>query len=338
VRYRSAFLFLVLSAVWGTAFVAIKTGLAHFPPVLFAALRYDVAGVLVLGCAAVVTDSPRPHGRRQWAAVGVGAVLLIAGYHVFLFVGVGVLVRPTPARLLGGDLVPELLVFLAALSFALGSVLTRRLEAAIPIETMEAWAMLGGALLMHGVSLGLGESPDTVAWTPPAVAALGYLAAVASAAGVLIYFDPLDRLGPIEINLVSYAAPVFAAAGGVVLLGETVGPATVAGFLLIVFGFGVPKRDALRATVVKRVRRGRCSLVAGRAARQQGGHVQGQQEDERERLRLRTEPRREQRDVQEREHDCGPEGRLFHWGDDHVHERAVADVRGDRREVGDGGT
>jgi uncharacterized membrane protein len=229
-------------------------------------------------------------------------------------------------------------VFLAALSFALGSVLTRRLEAAIPIETMEAWAMLGGALLMHGVSLGLGESPDTVAWTPPAVAALGYLAAVASAAGVLIYFDPLDRLGPIEINLVSYAAPVFAAVGGVVLLGETVGPATVAGFLLIVFGFGVPKRDALRATVVKRVRRGRCSLVAGRAARQQGGHVQGQQEDERERLRLRTEPRREQRDVQEREHDCGPEGRLFHWGDDHVHERAVADVRGDRREVGDGGT
>jgi drug/metabolite transporter (DMT)-like permease len=37
--------------------------------------------------------------------------------------------------------------------------------------------------------------------------ALIYLVVVASALGFLLYFDLLDRLGPIEINLVSYAAP-----------------------------------------------------------------------------------------------------------------------------------
>jgi probable blue pigment (indigoidine) exporter len=292
-HYRNLALFLVLSAVWGTAFVAIKAGLSYFPPVLFAALRYDIAGVIMLGYAVVATDAPLPRTRREWAVVAVGAVLLIAGYHAFLFVGeqgttsaaaaiivslspilttviargflpserlapagiaglvlgivgVGLLVQPTPQRLLGGEMLSELLVFVAVLSFALGSVLTRWLDADLPIETMEAWAMLGGAGLMHVASLGLGESLGAVRWTPPALAALGYLALVASAAGFLVYFLLLDRLGPIEINLVSYAAPVFAAVGGVVLLGETVGLAAVAGFLLIVAGFAALKRDALR--------------------------------------------------------------------------------------------
>jgi probable blue pigment (indigoidine) exporter len=298
-HYRNLALFLVLSAVWGTAFVAIKAGLSYFPPVLFAALRYDVAGIIMLGYAVVATDVPLPRTRREWAVVAVGAVLLIAGYHAFLFVGeqgttsaaaaiivslspilttviargflpserlapagiaglvlgivgVGLLVQPTPQRLLGGEMLSELLVFVAVLSFALGSVLTRWLDADLPVETMEAWAMLGGAGLMHGASLGLGESFGAVQWTPRALGALGYLALVASAAGFLVYFVLLDRLGPIEINLVSYAAPVFAAIGGVVLLGETVGVAAVAGFLLIVAGFAVLKRNALRRELAQR--------------------------------------------------------------------------------------
>jgi drug/metabolite transporter (DMT)-like permease len=139
----------------------------------------------------------------------------------------------------------ELLVFAAVLSFALGSVLTRWLDADLPVETMEAWAMLGGAGLMHAASAGLGESVGAIAWTPRAVAALGYLALAASAAGFLIYFVLLDRLGPIEINLVSYVAPVFAALGGVVLLGEALDATTVVGFLVIVAGFAVLKREAL---------------------------------------------------------------------------------------------
>jgi drug/metabolite transporter (DMT)-like permease len=291
-RYRNLGLFVVLSAVWGTSFVAIKAGLAYFPPVLFAALRYDVAGVIMLGYAGLATDTWLPRDSREWAAVGVGAVLLIAGYHAFLFVGeqgttsaaaaiivslspilttviargllpeerlgpaglvglllgligVGLLVQPAPGRLVGGEMFSELLVFAAVLSFALGSVLTRWLDANLPIETMEAWAMLGGAGLMHAASAGLGESFGAIAWTPQAVAALGYLALAASAAGFLIYFLLLDRLGPVEINLVSYVAPVFAAAGGVVLLDETVNAATLAGFLVIVAGFAVLKREAL---------------------------------------------------------------------------------------------
>jgi drug/metabolite transporter (DMT)-like permease len=147
------------------------------------------------------------------------------------------------------------LVFLAAASFALGSVLTRRIDTDLPIETMEAWSMVAGAVLMHGVSLGVGESAAAVRWTGEAVLALGYLVVVASALGFLVYFDLLERLGPIEINLVSYAAPVVAAATSLVFLDETPTVETAVGFGLILTGFVLLKREALREELLALRRR-----------------------------------------------------------------------------------
>ncbi len=294
-RYRNLALFLVLAAVWGSAFMAIKAGLNFFPPVLFAAIRYDVAGLVMLAYAARVVDDPVPRGRGQWALVAVGAALLIAGYHVLLFVGetdpavtsaaaavivslspvlttafaraflpderltvvgvagllcglagVAVLARPGPGALLTEGVVAKLLVFGAAAAFALGSVLTRRIDADLPIETMEAWSMIGGALLMHGVALAVGESFSDVTLSVDGLLALAYLSLVASAIGFLIYFDLLERLGAVEINLVSYVAPVFAALAGWLILDERLSPATAGGFVLIVLGFVFVKRRAIR--------------------------------------------------------------------------------------------
>ena len=291
-RFRNAIHFLALAVAWGSAFTAIKSGLEFFPPVLFAALRYDLAGVLMLAYAGYATDRWLPRGRDELAAVAVSGALMIAAYHSLLFVGeqgttsataaiivslspilttgfarlllpderltvvgvvgllvgflgVGVLSNPDPQNLVTVRTVSLLLIFLAAAAFALGSVLTRRLAADIPIETMEAWAMVLGAGLMHVASVGIGESPDAIRWTTDAVLSLGYLVVVASALGFLLYFDLLDRLGPIEINLVSYAAPVVAAVTGLLLLGETPTVSTALGFACILAGFALLKRRAL---------------------------------------------------------------------------------------------
>lgn len=292
-RYRNALLFLVLAALWGSAFMAIKAGLSYFPPVLFAAVRYDIAGIIMLGYAVVVTDRWLPRTTGEVALVAIGASLLIASYHAFLFVGeqhttsaaaavivslspilttgfaraflpserltlvgiagltlglvgVGILARPDPSNLLTAGVLGKGLVFVAALSFALGSVLTRWVDAELPIETMEAWSMIGGAVLMHVVSVALpSESVAMIEWTPTAIAALAYLSLAASAVGFLIYFDLLARLGPVEINLVSYVAPVFAALSGFVVLGEVIDVFTVVGFLVIVVGFVLLKREAI---------------------------------------------------------------------------------------------
>lgn len=275
--------------------MAINAGLEYFPPILFAALRYDVAGLVMLGYAAYVLDDPIPRGRTQWLVVVVGSSLLIAAYHVFLFVGqqyttsaaaavivslspmlttgfarlflpeerisvvgfvgllfglvgVGIMAQPDPSNLLTTDVVANGLIFAAAASFALGSVLTRRIDSDLDIEAMEAWSMLGGALLMHTVSAAHPEeSLAAIEWTAEAVGALGYLALVASALGFLLYFELLELLGPIEINLVSYVAPIFAAISGWLWLGEVLATETVVGFGVIVLGFGLLKRRALAA-------------------------------------------------------------------------------------------
>ena len=300
-RHRNFVLFTLLSLVWGSSFVAIKAGLgtpadpAGFfeTPILFAALRYDIAGVLMLGYAAYATDHAVPSGRREWASTLVAATLMIAAYHAFLFVGetdpavpsaaaaivvslspvltagfsrvwlpserltslgalgllfgfagVVLLAEPDPSEL---SIAPGVvLVFLATLSFAGGSVLNRRIDADMPIETLEAWAMILGALLMHAASAGVGEPVAAVEFTTRSLAALLYLAVAASALGFLVYFDLLERLGPIEINLVSYAAPPVAAIVGFLLLGEVLDVTAVAGFLVILVGFLLLKRTAIR--------------------------------------------------------------------------------------------
>lgn len=107
--------------------------------------------------------------------------------------------------------------------------------------------MAGGALIMHAVSLAIGETQTFgVAWTETALLSLAYLSLAASAVGFLLYFYLLDSLGPIEINMVSYVAPIFAALSGWAVRGEVPTVFTVVGFVVIFAGFAVVKRDALR--------------------------------------------------------------------------------------------
>ncbi|ELY39520.1 DMT family transporter, partial [Halalkalicoccus jeotgali] len=87
-----------------------------------------------------------------------------------------------------------------------------------------------------------------------------YLAVVSSAVGFLLYFDLLERLGPIEINLVSYVVPVVTAIAGWLLLAEALDPATIGGFLIIFVGFCLIKRrqlvaelPAMRAAITDRL-------------------------------------------------------------------------------------
>jgi drug/metabolite transporter (DMT)-like permease len=291
-RYRNFALFVTLAALWGVAFMAIKAGLPYFPPVLFAAIRYDLAAVIMLAYAAATQDRWFPRTRADWTAAVIDGLLLVGAYNVFVFLGeqtttsavaailvslnpifatvfsrailpderltavgivglvlgfagVGLISDPDPANLLAADFVGKVLLVSAAASFAFGSVLVQLVDDDLSTEGTTAWACLVGALMLHATSVGLHESFADVQWTLTGVAALAYLVVGSSALGYFIYFDLLDRLGPIEINLVSYAAPVFAAVSGWLLLDERIGAATVVGFLAIFVGFVLLKRRAL---------------------------------------------------------------------------------------------
>ncbi|MFA9417855.1 DMT family transporter [Natrinema sp. HArc-T2] len=72
-------LFVFLAVLWGLSFPAISIGLEHLPPLLFAAVRYDIAAVLLLAYAATQVDGWVPTRRNDLAAVAGGGVFLIGG-------------------------------------------------------------------------------------------------------------------------------------------------------------------------------------------------------------------------------------------------------------------
>ncbi|SNZ03413.1 Permease of the drug/metabolite transporter (DMT) superfamily [Natronoarchaeum philippinense] len=292
--FRNAVLFSLLALSWGGSFVAIEIGLEHVPPLLFAGLRYALAGAIVLGYAAVVTDRFRPTGRDEWLAVLVAGVFVIALYHGLLYlgeqyvsgavaatvvstspiltvafagtilpserlsavsivgfvlglVGVGLVVQPSQSALTSEVTVGVGLVFASAAAFALGSVLVRPIDAGLPIETLQAWSMLIGAGVLLGWALVSGESVAAIELTATAVLSYGYLTIVSGVVAFLLYFELLDRSGAIQVNLVGYAEPVVAIGVSWLLLGSVVDATTVLGLLTIAAGFGLIKRESIRA-------------------------------------------------------------------------------------------
>lgn len=81
--------FVLLATFWGGSFVAIEVGLHTVPPLLFAALRYDIAGVVLLAYAKLTADRWLPRTRGDFAAIGVSGAVFIAAYHALLYVGEG---------------------------------------------------------------------------------------------------------------------------------------------------------------------------------------------------------------------------------------------------------
>jgi len=81
-------LLVLLGAVWGVSFMVITMGFASFSPLLLAAIRFDLAGALLLAVAAAWRPGALvPRGRRAWMAVAFASLLNVAAYHGFLFWG-----------------------------------------------------------------------------------------------------------------------------------------------------------------------------------------------------------------------------------------------------------
>lgn len=289
-RFYTIGLFTLLATLWGLSFLAIEVGLRTLEPVLFAAFRYAIAAVLLLGAALVRREDWRPAGRPDVDAILGGGVFLVAGNALLFlgqqtvpsgvaaimqslvpvltslwavallpqervsavgyagillgFVGVGLIVRPDPANLLGGDVVGRLLILGQAASVALGGVLIQRAGPALDSAALSGWSMAVGGAILIVVSLAIGE-PLALPATVPGWAAVAYLGVFATAVAFFIYYTLLEVRGALETSLVAYLVPVVATIVGVVVLGESVTPATVAGFLLVFAGFVLLKRRAL---------------------------------------------------------------------------------------------
>lgn len=168
------------------------------------------------------------------------------------FVGAVLVVHPSPSNLFGARTYGLALLVLSALVFALGGVVVKRIQPPLPSETLVAWSMGLGTFPLVAASVLRGErSVFTIQWTGEAIFATLFLGVVVTGIGYFVYFELLDQLTPLEVNLAGYLMPVTAAITGWFWLNETITVITVAGFVVIFIGFYLMKADEVKTEIAK---------------------------------------------------------------------------------------
>jgi len=133
------------------------------------------------------------------------------------------------------------MVLLAALGYALATILVQRRASDLPPE-----ALAGGTTAISAVVLApfaVLALPDQ-AVRPGAWVSLGVLGVFCTAVALLAFYRLVGLAGSNRAGLVTYVNPVVAVLLGVALLDEHVGVSTAAGFALVAMGCWLSTRPA----------------------------------------------------------------------------------------------
>ncbi|MEM7221572.1 MAG: DMT family transporter [Pseudomonadota bacterium] len=149
--------------------------------------------------------------------------------------GVAVMIGPAALGGLGLDLLAQLAVLAAAVSYAFAGIYGRRFRALPPL-TIATGQVTASTVLILPVAL-LVDQPWRLPW--PGVqtwASLGGLALFSTALAYVIYFRILKTAGATNLMLVTFLIPVSAVLLGVTILGEHLTSGQIAGMALIACG------------------------------------------------------------------------------------------------------
>lgn len=269
-----------VASLWGFNFVVIDWGMTGIPPLLFVAIRF-----LVVAAFAVVVPPPAASWRTVlgvgvfmclgqfgllYTSMALGlhpglAALLLQAQAVFtVVIAAGVLrERPTAGQITGvalgvgglalvaagrgGDapLLAVLLALAAALSWAIGNVISRRAgvvngRGRLGMLSLTVWSALVVPVPALGLSLLL-EGPVAIA---EGLAAFGgraalstlYTAGLCTILGYAVFNSLLARNRSAAVVPWVLLAPVVAMVSAALLLGQTPSPAEIAGGAILIAG------------------------------------------------------------------------------------------------------
>lgn len=250
--------YLAVCTIWGSTYLAIAVAVKEIPPYLLGALRFVIAGALVLAVARLRGE--RWPSARQWGVAAIcglclftmangfiaaaersvssGMASIVASMTSLWMVGIGRFFgEPTSRRELAGvalglvgvavlNASGELranpaglaLLALAPLAWAVGSLIGKRGGAATGAAGVGA-QMLTGGVQMALVSLALGERLP--AWpSAEALGAAAYLLVAGSLIGFSAYAYLLRHTRPVVATSYVYVNPVIALALGALFADE----------------------------------------------------------------------------------------------------------------------
>ncbi|MFB6235760.1 MAG: DMT family transporter [Halopenitus sp.] len=295
-RLRDVGMYTALALGWGTTFAAVEVALAAFPPLVLMAVRYYLAGAVLLGYVATTGHDWRPSttgdligiagGSVFWIALGNGvwfigqalttSVLsgLMAGLIpiatvvfswqllpeerltptslvglLVSFAGALLIVRPPGGFVVDSGFLGKAILLVGVAGSGLGSVLIRRAAGSITNTARTGWAVLFGAIIIHGLALLVGQG-----WPAEVTTSLGavlYLALPATVVAYTCFFDLLSRNPAIDVTLVTYLVPIIPAITGRTLFGEPLTATMISGFVVVLVGFLLLKHQELRRELTR---------------------------------------------------------------------------------------
>lgn len=269
-----------VASLWGFNFVVIDWGMTGIPPLLFVAIRF-----LVVAAFAVVVPPPAASWRTVlgvgvfmclgqfgllYTSMALGlhpglAALLLQAQAVFtVVIAAGVLrERPTAGQITGvalgvgglalvaagrgGDapLLAVLLALAAALSWAIGNVISRRAgvvngRGRLGMLSLTVWSALVVPVPALGLSLLL-EGPVAIAdglgaFGGRAALSTLYTAGLCTIVGYAVFNSLLARNRSAAVVPWVLLAPVVAMVSAALLLGQTPSPAEIAGGAILIAG------------------------------------------------------------------------------------------------------
>ena len=147
---------------------------------------------------------------------------------------------------LGGNILAEIVILLATISFACATIFGLRLSDYDPMVVAAGSLVYGGIVLLPFALLI--DHPWTLRPTADAVAATVAMGIFSSALGLMLFYMCLTRLGTLTTNAQGYLRIPIGVGLSVVLLGESVPSNLALGLLLVMAGVAamtIPK-DAYR--------------------------------------------------------------------------------------------
>jgi drug/metabolite transporter (DMT)-like permease len=174
----------------------------------------------------------RPLGRGAWAAVAIGFTGIALVSQVWTLVGPGISLVP----------IGELLV--AAISWALGTVLFQRRFRAPEVLSASAYQLAGGFAALLVATLFIAPEPLPRA-TPELVAAALWLGLMGTAVAYAIWFTLLGRTPAARLSTYLFLVPLVALSASALLLGERLSVVQAAGVGLVLLAIYVVGRTRM---------------------------------------------------------------------------------------------
>lgn len=163
------------------------------------------------------------------------------------FVGILTLIGPAAFKAEGTPMetVARLACFAAALSYAVGSIFTRRCPP-VPMIALSAAALIAAAGMIIPLALLVEGVPSFTNAKPTALLAVLYLGLFPTALATLLLVQVIQSAGPTFLTQSNYQVPVWSVIFGATLLGERLPPAFLIALALILAGLALSHAPAWR--------------------------------------------------------------------------------------------